>query len=85
MTPIADRDKDFDEFKKIEEKTDIKLLNYKIYGYEIDSKDENLAIVDLYIKYEKTSDGESEVVEKDNVKWTAIKEKGIWKIKSNFN
>jgi hypothetical protein len=84
-TPIADRDKDFDKFKEIEEKSNIKLLKYKVYGYEIDSKDENIATVDLYIKYEKASGDVSEVVEKDNVEWTAIKEKGIWKIKSNFN
>ncbi len=85
MTPISDRDKDFDKFKEIEENSNIKLLNYKVYGYEMDSNDENLATVELYIKYETTSGDVSEVVEKDNEKWTAIKEKGIWKIKNNFN
>nr|WP_312578399.1 putative glycoside hydrolase [Sedimentibacter sp.] len=85
MIPIADRDKDFDKFKETEEKSNIKLLNYKVYDYEMDSKDENLATVNLYYKYEKTTGDTSEVIEKDNVKWTAIREKGIWKIKSNFN
>jgi hypothetical protein len=85
MTPIADRDKDFDKFKEVEEKSSIKLLNYKVNGYEIDADDKNIAIVDLYCKYEKTSGDKSEVIENDNIKWTAIKEKGIWKVKSNFN
>lgn len=85
MTPISDRDKDFDKFKEVEESSNVKLLNYKVYGYEMDSNDENIATVELYIKYEKTSGDVSEVVEKDNEKWTAIKEKGIWKIKNNFN
>jgi len=85
MTPIADREKDFDKYKEKEEKSTVKILNYKIHGYEMDSKDKNLAIVDLYYKYEKTTGASTEVIEKDNVKWTAIREKGIWKIKSNFN
>jgi len=53
-----------------------------VYGYEMDPKDENQATVKLYYKYEKTTGGTPEVVEKDNVEWTAIREKGIWKIKS---
>lgn len=85
MVPIAYRDKDFDKFKETEEVSNIKLLNYKVYGYEMDPSNENLATVDLYYKYEKTSGDIKEVFEKDHVKWTAIKEKGIWKIKSNFN
>lgn len=85
MTPIKDRDSDFDKFLEIQEKNEIVLKSYKIYGYEINSKDNNKAIVDLYYKYETLVDGKVKIVEKDHAKWQAVKENGIWKIEENFN
>jgi len=85
MIPIADRDKEFDKFQEAEKASGIKLLNYKVYGYEINSENENVANVSLYYKYEKTIGNTTEKIEKDNVNWVAIKEKGIWKIKKSFN
>jgi len=84
MTPIADRDKEFDKFQEAEKASGIKLLNYKVHGYEINSENANVANVSLYYKYEKTSNNITEEIEKDNVNWVAIKEKGIWKIKKSF-
>ncbi|MDF2678497.1 MAG: hypothetical protein K0Q97_2849, partial [Bacillota bacterium] len=84
MTPIKDRDSDFDKFLEIQEKSEIALKNYKIYGYEINKKDTNVALVDLSYKYETLVDGKVQTVEKDHVKWQAIKENGIWKIQENF-
>jgi len=85
MTPIGNRDKDYDKFQETENASGIKLLSYKVYGYEINSEDKNVASVNLYYKCEKINGSVTEIVEKDNVKWVAIKENGIWKIKNNFN
>ena len=85
MTPIANRDKDFDKFQEAEKSSGIKLLSYKVNGYEINPENKNVANVDLNYKCEKVSGNTTEIVAKDNVKWVAIKENGIWKIKSNFN
>lgn len=85
MTPILDRDKDFDKFQETEKTSGIKLLSYKVHGYEINSDNENIANVNLNYKIEKTIGNAAEIIEKNNVVWVAIKEKGIWKIKNNFN
>jgi len=85
MTPISDRDKDFEKFQETEKASGIKLLNYKVHGYEINSENENVANVSLDYKYEKTSGNTTEIIEKNNVNWVAIKEKGIWKIKKSFD
>jgi len=85
MTPVADRVKDFDEFVKLREEDSIKLLNFKVYGYEIDTNDNNKANVSLYYKIEVKNGDTTEVIEKDNVVWQAIKELNIWKIKADFH
>ncbi|MFA6982975.1 MAG: hypothetical protein WC276_03420, partial [Sedimentibacter sp.] len=85
MTPVADRVKDFDEFVKLREEDNIKLLNFKVYGYEIDTNDNNKANVSLYYKIEVKNGDTTEVIEKDNVVWQAIKELNIWKIKADFH
>ncbi|WP_326907461.1 putative glycoside hydrolase [Sedimentibacter sp. MB31-C6] len=85
MTPVGDRDKEFEKFVEIEQSKGNNLLNYKVYSYQIDENDENKATVDLYYKLETTKNGTSEIIEKDNVKWVAIKENNIWKIQANFN
>ena len=85
MTPVADRVKDFDEFVKLREEDNIKLLNFKVYGYEIDANDNNKANVSLYYKIEVKNGDTTEVIEKDNVVWQAIKELNIWKIKADFH
>lgn len=84
MTPITNRERDFDLYKEKDESTGIKLSSYKVLGYNIDANDKNTATVDLRYKYEITKDGTTEVVEKENVKWKAVKEKGIWKVKAEF-
>jgi hypothetical protein len=81
MTPVTDRVKDFDEFVKLQEEDNIKLLNFKVYGYEIDANDNNKAIVSLYYKIEVKNGDTREIIEKDNVQWQAVRELNIWKIK----
>jgi hypothetical protein len=85
MTPIEDREEDFDNFVSSQEQSNIELLNFKVYSYEMDEEDEDKAIVSLYYKYEKNNEGTTEIVEKDNVEWEAVREKNIWKIKNDFN
>ncbi len=84
MTPVADRVKDFDEFLKLQEENNINLLNYKVHGYEMDSSDNNKANVSLYYKIEVKTGDSTEIIEKDNVVWQAVRELNIWKIKANF-
>ena len=85
MTPVADRVKDFDEFLKLQEEDDVKLLNFKIYGYEMDANDNNKANVSLYYKIEVKNGDSTEIIEKDNVVWQAVRELNIWKIKATFS
>lgn len=85
MTPVKDRVKNFDEYAQLQAVSDIKLLNYKVYGYEMNPDNKELATVDLYYKIE-VKDGETkQIIEKDNVKWNAVKENNIWKIKCDFD
>ncbi|HCX61166.1 MAG TPA: hypothetical protein DHU59_01880, partial [Clostridiales bacterium] len=84
MEAVKDREKDFDKYAEKAESSNIKLLSYKINGYEMDATNKDAAIVNLYYKIE--IDGETkEVIEKDNVQWNAIRENGIWKIRPDFN
>ncbi|HBC31335.1 MAG TPA: hypothetical protein DC024_08865 [Clostridiales bacterium] len=85
MTPVADRVKDFDEFVKFQEEDNIKLLNFKVYGYEIDANDNNKANVSIYYKIEVKNGDTTEIIEKDDAVWQAIKELNIWKIKAGFH
>lgn len=85
MTPVADRVKSFDEYTKKHEASNVKLLNYKIQGYEMDPSSKDLATVNLYYKIEVTSGDTKQVIEKDNVKWNAVRESNIWKIKAAFD
>ncbi|MDD4439669.1 MAG: putative glycoside hydrolase [Tissierellia bacterium] len=85
MTPVADRVKDFDEFVKLQEEDNIKLLNFKVYGYEIDANDNNKANVSIYYKIEVKNGDTTEIIEKDDAVWQAIKELNIWKIKADFH
>lgn len=84
MEPVADRVKDFDEYEELKSASNIKLLNYKVYGYEMDSNNKNIAKVDVYYKIEVTNGEAKQIIEKDHVKWDAIREYNIWKIKSKF-
>ncbi len=84
MTLVADRVKDFDEFEKLQEESNIKLLSYKVYGYEPDASDNNKANVNLYYKIEVKTGDTSEIIEKDNVVWQAVREQNIWKVKAEF-
>lgn len=85
MTPVEDRLEDFDEYAQLQAVSNIKLLNYKVYGYTADTADKNAAAVDLYYKIEVTDGGTKQVIEKDNVKWNAVRENNIWKIKPEFD
>ena len=82
MTPLADRVKDFDEFAKLQEEDNIKLLNFKVYGYEMDANDSNKANVSLYYKIEVKKGGSTDIIEKDNAVWETVREQNIWKIKA---
>jgi len=84
MTPVEDREKSFDSFIQTQEASNIKLLNYKVYEYEMNISDNDKALVNLYYKTEVKNGETSEIVEKDNVKWEAVRENNIWKIKAIF-
>lgn len=84
MAPVDDRVKDFDEFAELQATSNIKLLNYKVYGYTADQSSKDIATVDLYYKIEVTDGETKQVIEKDNVKWNAVRENNIWKIKAEF-
>ena len=84
MTPVNDREKTFDSFVETQEASKEKLLSYKVLGYEMDGNDENKAMVELYYKVELKNGDNSEIIEKDNAKWEAVKENNIWKIKANI-
>ncbi len=85
MEPVEEREKDFDKYAEKAESSNIKLLNYKVHGYEMNATNKNAAIVNLYYKIEITNGETKEVIEKDNVQWNAVKENGIWKIQADLN
>ncbi len=84
MEPIKNRVKGFDEYAKLQDTSNIKLLNYKVYSYAIDPSNKDLATVEVYYKIEVTNGDIKQVIEKDNVKWNAVKEYNVWKIKTEF-
>ncbi|NLJ58899.1 MAG: hypothetical protein GX339_08660 [Tissierellia bacterium] len=81
MTPLSDRVESFDEFVRIQEESNINLLSYKVYGYEMDGNDK--ANVSLYYKIEVKDGDSTELIEKELV-WQAIREGNIWKIKAQM-
>lgn len=83
MTPVAERTDNFDDFAKLQEENSIKLLSYKVNGYEMDSSDNNKAKVSLYYKIEVQNGDAKEIIEKDT-EWQAVREANIWKIKADF-
>lgn len=85
MEPVKERLKDFDDYAQLKATSNIKLLSYKVHGYTMDAVNNDVATVDLYYKIEATNDDAKEVIEKDNVKWNAIRENNIWKIKPQFD
>lgn len=85
MEPVKERVKYFDEYAKLQDASNIKLLNYKVYSYEMDPNSQESATVELYYKIEVTDGDTKNVIEKDNVKWNAVKENNIWKIKAEFD
>ena len=84
MEPVKDRVKDFDEYAELQATSPVKLLNYKVYSYEIDSSNKDLATVEVYYKIEVSNGDNKQIIEKDNVKWNAVREYNIWKIKADF-
>ena len=85
MEPVKDRVKDFEEYAELKAASNVKLLNYKVKSYEMDSINNDKALVELYYKIEVTEGETKQVVEKDNVMWTAVRENNIWKIKAEFD
>lgn len=85
MTPVADRDNDFEKFTEELNASGIKLLNYKVHSYTMNDSDKDKAAVDLSYKIEVTKDGNTEVIEVENAKWQAIRERNIWKVKPDFS
>ncbi len=85
MTPVADREKDFDSYLKAMESTNVSLLRYKVTGYEMDPSDKDKATVYLNYKIEIKNGDVSQIVEKDNAQWQSVRENNIWKIKAVFD
>ena len=85
MTPVADREKDFDSYVVGVESSNVRLISYKVRGYAMDSSNNNLAEVTLYYKIEVKNGDTTEIIEKDNVVWRSVRENNIWKIKAEFN
>lgn len=84
MTPLSDRVKEFDEFAKLQEESNIKLLNFRVYDYVINAEDKDKASVSLYYKIEVNEGDTTEIIEKDKAQWQAVRENKIWKIKPDF-
>ncbi|MDW5300676.1 MAG: putative glycoside hydrolase [Sedimentibacter sp.] len=84
MTLVEDRQKSFDAFTETLEASSIRLLSYKVYNYEMDASSNNKATVNLDYKIELKNGETSEIIEKDDVKWQAVRENNIWKIKAEF-
>lgn len=84
MTPVADREKDFDSFLQTMESSNIRLLSYRVLGYEVDPADKNAATVTLNYKIEVKNGDVAQVIEKDNAQWKSVRENNIWKIKTAF-
>ncbi|WP_019227862.1 putative glycoside hydrolase [Sedimentibacter sp. B4] len=85
MTPVADREKDFDSYLKAMESSNVSLLRYKVTGYEMDPSDKDKATVYLNYKIEIKNGDVSQIVEKDNAQWQSVRENNIWKIKVVFD
>lgn len=81
LTPINDRPKDFDEFVTLVKENNYKLSSYQIYGWEYTDNNSSTALIDLYYKYEVIKENGNEIIEADHVKWEAILENNIWKIR----
>ena len=65
--------------------SNIKLLNFKVKNYAIDPENKDKASVELYYKIEVTDGDVKQVIEKDNIKWIAVRENNIWKIQAKFD
>ncbi len=85
MEPVNDREQNFDKYVENAQNSNIRLLSYKVYGYEMDTANKDASIVKLYYKIEVTNGEIKEVIEKDDVQWNAVRENGIWKVKPDFN
>ncbi len=84
MEPVSKRIQDFDDYSELQATSNIKLLNYKVYGYEMDKDNCDLAKAEVYYKIEVTENETKHIIEKDNVKWEAVREHNIWKINAEF-
>lgn len=84
MTPVSERENDFDKFIEEQEKSNIDLVSYEIIKYTMDNYDSNLADVELNLKYKIIAGEKEEIIEKENILWKAVREKNIWKIKAEF-
>jgi len=51
----------------------------------MDANDSNKANVSLSYKIEVKNGDTTEIIEKDNAKWQAIRELNIWKVKVNWD
>lgn len=85
LTPIDNRSESFDEFRKLEMENNRKLVSYDIYDWEYTDSSSESAIIDLYYKYEIPNGEEKEIIEVDHVKWKAVLENNIWKIKKSLD
>lgn len=85
MEPVNDRVKSFDEYSELKATSNIKLLNYNVKNYAIDPANKDRASVELYYKIEVADGDVKQVIEKDNIKWIAVRENNIWKIQAKFD
>ncbi len=78
LTPIADREDDFDTFYDRMTSLSIELIDYDVLEYQMVSKDQ--AEVTINYQYRLSEENDLSYLEGQSEVWTVIKEKGIWKV-----
>jgi len=84
LTPINDRVQNFKEFYKNYKSLGFELSDYEVMEYDI--YDENKANVNLSYQYKILGEEveEEKFIEATDTSWQTIKEKGVWKVKSEI-
>ncbi|MFO7887045.1 MAG: putative glycoside hydrolase [Eubacteriales bacterium] len=84
LTPIDDRVQNFKEFYKNYKSLGFELSDYEVMEYDI--YDENKANVNLSYQYKILGEEveEEKFIEATDTSWQTIKEKGVWKVKSEI-
>jgi len=85
LTMVENRPESYDDFEHNIIESGEKYTDFDVYDYSIDENNKDIAYVELdYIldTGKKDEDGKNVIKSEKKVKWTLIKENGIWKLKT---